>query len=195
MKIIVGLGNPGKSYEHTRHNVGFDTIDLLGDQTGIHTARAKFSSLVAEGLYRGQKVALIKPQTFMNLSGRAVREAMAWYRVAPEDCLIISDDIDLASGALRVRARGGAGTHNGWRSILAETSSEAFPRVRIGVGGAPENWDLADWVLSRYKGAPDEKPVSEAIGLAGEAALLWLSEGIDKTMNRYNAKRNNETAV
>lgn len=195
MKIILGLGNPGKPYEHTRHNVGFDTVDLLADLTDIHTAKNKLSALVAEGNYKGQRVALIKPQTFMNESGRAVVQALQWYHIAPQDCLIVSDDIDLPAGAVRLRSRGGAGTHNGWRSILTQTSSELFPRVRIGVGAPPDQWDLADWVLSRYKGAPDDADVSAAIDAAAKAALCWLSEGIDIAMNRFNTKRNHEPTV
>lgn len=195
MKIIVGLGNPGKNYEHTRHNVGFDAIDLVADLADIHTARSRFSSLVAEGGYKGQRVALIKPQTFMNDSGRAVAQALQWYRVAPQDCLIVSDDIDLPAGSLRLRPHGGAGTHNGWRSIILQTSSEGFPRVRIGVGAPPAQWDLADWVLSRYMGAPDEKEIAPAVETAAEAALCWLTDGIDIAMNRFNAKRKHEPTV
>lgn len=195
MKIIIGLGNPGKPYEHTRHNVGFDTIDLIADLADIHTAKSKLSALVAEGNHQGERVALIKPQTFMNESGRAVVQALQWYHVEPQDCLIISDDIDLPSGAVRVRPYGGAGTHNGWRSILLQTASDRFPRVRIGVSAPPEQWDLADWVLSRYKGAPDDKDVSSAIETAAKAALCWLSDGIDAAMNRFNIKRNHEPTV
>ena len=195
MKISLGLGNPGKPYEHTRHNVGFDTIDLLADLAGIHTAKSKLSSLVAEGMYKGQRLALIKPQTFMNDSGLAVVQALNWYHIHPEDCLIISDDIDLPAGHVRLRPHGGAGTHNGWRSIIGQTASQQFPRVRIGVGAPPPQWDLADWVLSRYKGAPDSDNVSSAIEQAADAALCWLTEGIDCAMNRFNTKRNHEPAV
>lgn len=188
--LIVGLGNPGSRYEHTRHNVGFDTVDLIADRLSIHHAKEKLRAMVAEGQYMGRRVALVKPSTYMNDSGLAVSALMKWYHAEPKDILIISDDIDLAPGSLRLRPHGGAGTHNGWRSIIAETGSDRFPRIRVGVGAPPPKWDLADWVLSRVPGSPDAAKIEKTLELAADAALCFLSDGIDTAMNRYNRKQN-----
>ncbi len=195
MILIAGLGNPGDKYAHTRHNAGFDTIDRIADICNIHTARNKLRSLIAEGQWNGQRIALIKPLTFMNESGAAIAQALKWFRAEPQDLLIISDDIDLPPGTVRIRPHGGAGTHNGWRSIIETTKSDRFPRVRIGVGAPPPEWDLADWVLSRYKGSPDDEAVTKALDVAAQAALTFAKDGIDLAMNRYNTKKNEEPSV
>lgn len=187
MIAVIGLGNPGQKYQHTRHNVGFQVLDLLSARYDLPFLKSRCRSVVAEGHVAGQRLALLKPQTFMNLSGVAVREALDWYKLLPEEVLIISDDVDLPAGQLRIRPHGGAGTHNGWRSIIQETGSDRFPRIRIGVGAAPPEWDLADWVLSSFG---EQKPLmEEAYHLADEAADCFIRHGIDLAMNRYNAKR------
>ena len=135
MKIIAGLGNPGREYENTKHNVGFLTIDILAEKYGIKVNKIKFKGLVGEGMIGGQKVLLVKPQTYMNLSGQCIREVMAFYKLDPEDLTVIYDDIDLPMGNLRIRKKGSAGTHNGMRSIIYDLQEDGFPRIRIGIGG------------------------------------------------------------
>ena len=187
MKIWIGLGNPGAEYAHTRHNAGFEVIDRLALQWNIPVDRARCHGLVGEGRVNGERVALVKPQTFMNLSGDCVADVLRWYKAEPQDVMIFSDDIDLPLGTVRVRPFGGAGTHNGWRDILLKTGSDRFPRVRVGVGGKPPAWDLADWVLSRY--APeDQKTMDAAFDKAAEAAMCFAEHGIEEAMNQFNRK-------
>ena len=187
MLIFIGLGNPGAQYAHTRHNAGFEVIERLSRRWNIPVDRARCHGLVGEGRLEGQRVALIKPQTFMNLSGDCVADALRWYKAEPKNVMVFSDDIDLPLGAVRVRPFGGAGTHNGWRDILLKTGSDRFPRVRVGVGGKPPEWDLADWVLSRYA-AEDQPVMDEAFQKAAEAAECFALHGIEEAMNRYNRK-------
>ena len=187
MLAVIGLGNPGAAYQGTRHNVGFLAVDALARMLGIAITKNKCRALAGEGLVAGNRVALLKPQTFMNLSGLSVQDALNWYKLEPEQVLVISDDVDLRPGALRIRPHGGAGTHNGWRSILQQTGSDRFPRIRVGVGGPPPQWDLADWVLSRF--GEDEPALQEAIEQAAQAADCFLRHGIDLAMNRYNKRR------
>ncbi len=189
MKVLIGLGNPGAQYALTRHNAGFAVIEQLERKLGISVSRARCHALAGEGLCGSERVALLKPQTFMNLSGDCVADAMRWYKVAPSDVMIFSDDIDLEEGVLRVRPFGGAGTHNGWRDILLKTGSDRFPRVRIGVGHKPPQWDLADWVLSRYQTEEERKIMDEAFERAADAAICFVREGIDMAMNRFNGGR------
>lgn len=188
MFLIIGLGNPGDMYAHTRHNAGFEVIDLLAQKYNIAVNRSRCHALIGEGSIAGARAALIKPQTYMNLSGDCVQAAMHWYKCAPEETFIVSDDIDLALGAVRVRALGGAGTHNGWRDILLKTGSERFPRARVGVGAPPREWDLADWVLSRYQGETEQALMREAFVRAAEAAVCFMQYGIERSMNVYNKK-------
>ena len=148
MRLIVGLGNPGEKYEHTRHNAGFDALTMLADQLGVKSAKLKGNSLLMEAFIGGEKVLLCKPQTFMNLSGNAVQELMGFYKLTPDQLLILYDDIDIPLGWLRIRRNGSAGTHNGMRSVIACLNTEEFTRVRIGVGANPPGYDLVDWVLS-----------------------------------------------
>ncbi|RCX18424.1 peptidyl-tRNA hydrolase [Anaerobacterium chartisolvens] len=183
--IVVGLGNPGKKYDNTRHNVGFDTLDLLGARHCIKISKLKFKALIGEGSIDGQRVILAKPQTFMNLSGESVRDIADWYKVPLSDVIIIYDDIDLDTGKLRIRSKGSAGTHNGMRSILYHIQSENFPRIRIGIGRPPEGWDLADYVLSRFK-EDERRAVNTSIDLAVEAVSSIISGGIETTMSKYN---------
>ncbi len=187
MILIIGLGNYGDRYAHTRHNAGFDTIDILARRFNISVDRARCQGLIGEGLIGNERVALIKPQTYMNLSGDCVQAAMHWYKVDPEQVLVISDDIDLAVGQIRMRPHGGAGTHNGWRDILLKTGSDRFPRIRVGVGARPPQWDLADWVLSRYQGE-DVKLMDDAFQRAADAAEHFVRHGISDAMNIYNRK-------
>ena len=188
MLAIVGLGNPGEKYAHTRHNAGFDVIDILSQKLDIPVKKLKCQGMIGEGVAGGQKIALIKPQTFMNLSGLTVSEALNWYKLKPEEMLLIVDDIDLPFGQVRIRAKGGPGTHNGLRHIVQCTGSGDFPRVRVGMGAPPPQWDLADWVLGKFPDAESRKIAFDAYMLAADAALCWAEHGIDLTMNRYNKR-------
>ena len=189
MYLIVGLGNPGEKYNHTRHNVGFDVIALLSEKLNIPINRTKSNSLIGEGQYAGEKVVLCKPQTYMNLSGEAVQQLLHWYKLPPERLMVIYDDIDLAPGWLRIRGNGSAGTHNGMRSIVGCIGTEAFPRIRVGIGGRPTNFELADWVLSRYQAPEEWQSAFDAYHLAADAALAWMKTDIQTAMNRYNTKK------
>lgn len=189
MRLIIGLGNPGDKYDHTRHNVGFDVLTLLSGKLDIPIRHLRNRSLIGEGFCHGEKVALCKPQTYMNLSGEAVSELMRWYKLSPENLLVIYDDIDLAPGWLRIRPNGSAGTHNGMRSIVECLGTEAFPRIRVGIGGRPPKFELADWVLSRYQ-TPDEQRIAfDAYNLAADAAMDWVQNGVSSAMNRFNTKK------
>ena len=188
MKALVGLGNPGPEYELTRHNVGFLALEESARLLGVAGERRRFKGLVMEGFLGGEKIVLFKPATYMNLSGEALVELMHWYKLEPEDILVFSDDIDLAPGVMRLRMKGGAGTHNGWRSIIQMASSQDFPRARIGIGAPPPGWELKDWVLSRWDRDDHAAGVREAISLAAKAGVSFLKDGIQLTMNLYNVK-------
>ena len=186
--IIAGLGNPGKQYENTRHNAGFVALDAIAKKYGASVNRIRFKSICGETCIAGKKVLLLKPSTFMNLSGQCVSEVLSWYKLTPEETLIVLDDIDLPFGTVRVRPHGGAGTHNGLRNIVYLTGSDRFPRIRVGVGDRPENWELADWVLAGYQTEAERKIAFDAYCLAADAAACFVTEGIDKAMNRFNKK-------
>ena len=188
MLAVIGLGNPGEKYRHTRHNAGFDVVELLSARWSIPVLKLKCKAVVGEGTVRGERVVLIKPQTFMNESGLSVAEALRWYKLEPRQALIVVDDIDLPFGQVRLRAGGGPGTHNGLRSILQCTGTGDFPRVRIGMGNPPPEWDLADYVLGHFNTPEDRKTAFDAYQLAAQAAECWVEEGIDTAMNRYNRK-------
>ncbi|MBR3106111.1 MAG: aminoacyl-tRNA hydrolase [Clostridia bacterium] len=188
MLAIVGLGNPGEKYEHTRHNVGYDVISIIAAKLDTPIKKLKFQGTVGETIYKGQKLALIKPQTYMNLSGLTVQEALNWYKIEPKDMLLLVDDIDLPFGQVRVRAKGGPGTHNGLRHIVQCTGSGDFPRVRVGMGAPPPEWDLADWVLSKFQTEEERKIAFDAYMTAADAALCWAENGIDAAMNRFNKR-------
>lgn len=183
--IIVGLGNPGQKYEGTRHNVGFDTIELLAGKHGIAINKLKHKALSGEGSISGRRVLLVKPQTFMNLSGESVRDIVDWYKVPVGNIIIIYDDIDLPLGKLKVRPKGSSGTHNGMRSVIYQLQSDEFPRIRIGIDKPPEGWELANYVLSRFS-SEDRKIVDETIEKAAGAVEELLRAGIDQAMNKYN---------
>ena len=184
--LIVGLGNPGREYERTRHNTGFRAIDLLAQTLGCKIDKAKFQGLYGQTVYNGTKLFLLKPQTYMNLSGRAVLQLSAYYSIPPERIIVLFDDISLEPGRLRVRSDGSAGGHNGIKSIIAELGSQNFPRVKIGVGAKPNpEFDLAAWVLSTFS-AKEEKDLSFALKNVGQAALLIIDQGVPQAANRFN---------
>lgn len=186
MHVIVGLGNPGRAYENTRHNVGFKAVDLLAEGHQIKLNKIKHKALVGEGFISGQKVLLVKPQTYMNLSGQSVREVLEYYKIDPENLLVLYDDIDIPSGRIRIRKKGSAGTHNGMRSIIYDIRTDQFPRIRIGIGRETP-MDLKDFVLSGFSG--DEKSaVEDAIRRAADGVVCYLEKGIERAMGEYNVK-------
>lgn len=186
--LIVGLGNPGTEYEKTRHNCGFQAVDRLAQKLDCRMDRAKFQGLYGQTQYGGRKLFLLKPQTFMNLSGRSVLPLSAYFQIPPQRIIVLFDDISLEPGRLRVRKDGSAGGHNGIKSIIAELGSEAFPRVKIGVGAKPHpDYDLAAWVLSTFS-ASEEKALDPALDRAGEAALCIIDHGVPEAANRFNGK-------
>ncbi|MDR1061978.1 MAG: aminoacyl-tRNA hydrolase [Clostridiales bacterium] len=186
--LIIGLGNPGKAYEATRHNAGFCVLDSIAEKTriGVHRKRAK--SLVGEGRYEGRKLVLIKPQTYMNLSGEAVAEAVRYYGPAPERLILVYDDADLPFATIRLRPYGSPGTHNGMRSVAEFLGGWKFPRVRVGIGAPPGRMDIKDYVLARMT-AEESGRFSEAVDLAAAAALDIALLGIEKAMNLHNPQR------
>lgn len=184
--IVVFLGNPGDKYENTRHNVGFMTADALGEKLNKPIQRLKFKALTNVVEYGGCRVLLMKPTTYMNLSGEAVREAAAFYKIPPERVLVICDDISLPVGKLRLRRHGSAGGHNGLRSIIGQLHSDQFPRLKIGVGQKPHpDYDLADWVLGHFS-PQDAKVIDEAADRACDAIECLLSQGMDRAMAKFN---------
>lgn len=187
-KIIVGLGNPGTTYAGTRHNAGFEVINLLSRRWNAPLSKKKCKGLLAEVQRGEQRIVLCQPQTFMNLSGECVAELRSWYKASLQDLLVIYDDIDLPLARLRVRKAGSAGTHNGMRSILSQVGDSQFPRIRVGVGAKPEGWDLADWVLSRYALREEQDAMGEAFSHAADCVELWLDRGIDEAMQHFNQK-------
>lgn len=188
MYLIVGLGNPTKQYEHTRHNIGFDTITYLADHYHISMNTKKFQGICGSGYIEGQKVLLLMPQTYMNLSGQSVSEAAAFYKLDPAaEVIVIYDDIALEPGNIRVRKKGSAGGHNGIKNIIAHLGTQEFQRIRIGVGEKPKEYDLADYVLGRFS-AEDRKLVEEAFANAADAVRLMVQGKTDEAMNLYNRK-------
>ena len=186
--MIVGLGNPGRQYVKTRHNIGFRTVDLLASQLGVKIDKAKYKCLVAAAAADGEKILLVKPQTFMNSSGEAVLWASRYYKLPPERIIVISDDISLPLGRIRIRAEGSAGGHNGLKSIIADLGSQAFPRVRVGIGEKPHpDYDLADWVLSNFS-AQEETLLAPAIENAAEAVRELMQNGVQRAAARFNGK-------
>lgn len=189
MHIIIGLGNPGKEYQRTRHNIGFDVIDVLSEKLGIALTKSAMHGLIGEGFLDGEKVVLVKPQTYMNLSGQCVTELVSWYKAPMENVLVIYDDIDLPLGKLRLRASGSAGTHNGMRSVIGLLGRQDFPRLRVGVGTKPEGWELADWVLSHYQTPEERKTQFDAFLLAADTAVDWVKNGLESAMRTANAPK------
>ncbi|MDO5689253.1 MAG: aminoacyl-tRNA hydrolase [Tissierellia bacterium] len=185
MKLVVGLGNPGLKYEHTRHNVGFRVVDLLAEDAGIKVNKIKWKSLYGEGRLAGDKVILLKPQTFMNNSGIAVMEAVNFFKLPLEDVIVIYDDIDIPFGTIRIKPMGSSGSHNGMKSILFHLQDEAFPRVRISIGKKPSYMDLADFVLSSFA-KTEEKTLERQLNAAAASVKEIIQRGVDAAMNEYN---------
>jgi len=184
--LIVGLGNPGEQYENTRHNVGFLVADELGERGNFPIQRLKFRALTSTASIGGQGALMMKPVTYMNLSGEAVGEAARFYKIAPDHVLVISDDVDLPLGKLRIRTGGSAGGHNGLKSIIQHLGTDQFPRLKVGVGGKPHpGYDMADWVLSKLQGE-EKKVMDEAVKRAADAVECLLRDGPQKAMNRFN---------
>ena len=188
MYVIAGLGNPGREYEGTRHNVGFMTLDALADKYNIDVREKAFKGLIGKGMIEGNKVILVKPQTYMNLSGECIRQVMDYYKVDPEDILVVYDDISLAPGQLRIRAKGSAGGHNGIKSIIAHLGTQEFPRVKVGVGEKPSRMDLADYVLGHFP-KEEQATMDDAVKEAADAVCEIVNVGIAQAMNDHNRKK------
>lgn len=185
MYIIAGLGNPGKQYEGSRHNVGFMTLDVLADRYHIDVSEKGHKALIGKGVIEGNKVILVKPQTFMNLSGESIRSVLDYYKAEPSEFIVIYDDISLEPGSLRIRKKGSAGGHNGIKNIIAHLGTQEFPRVRVGVGAKPPRMDLADYVLGRFSKGEKER-MEQAYQDGAAAAVSMMTEGIDAAMNHFN---------
>ena len=187
--LIVGLGNPGKDYERTRHNAGYRALDVLAGKLGCKVDKGKFQGLYGQTTYDGKKLFLLKPLTYMNLSGRSVLQLSAYFNIPPQRIIVLFDDISLEPGRLRIRADGSAGGHNGIKSIISEVGSQEFPRVKIGVGAKPHaEQDLADWVLSSFS-ASEDKVLISALDRAADAALCIIDRGVPEAANRYNGSK------
>lgn len=187
MYVIAGLGNPGRKYENTKHNVGFITIDRLAEKHEIKVNQIKHKALVGQGRIAGEKVMLVKPQTYMNLSGQSIREIVRYYDIQPDHLMIIYDDVDIPAGHLRIRKKGSAGTHNGMKSIIYDLQFDTFPRLRIGIGTEKKE-DMIHFVLSGFAGE-EKKKVEDAVERAVAAIDLWLEKGIEIAMGEYNTKK------
>jgi PTH1 family peptidyl-tRNA hydrolase len=188
MYIIVGLGNPGRDYTNTRHNIGFDVIDTLADVAGISVIEKKHKAIIGKGVLDGQKVILVKPQTYMNLSGESVRDIIDYYKVDEEqELIVISDDTSLDVGSIRIRKKGSAGGHNGLKNIIAHLGHDTFMRVKMGVGEKPKGYDLADYVLGHFSSG-ERKLMDEAAKTAVEAIRMMMAGDVDKAMNQFNRK-------
>lgn len=189
MYIIAGLGNPDKKYEHTRHNVGFDVIDAMSKKYNIALTEKKHKGIYGSGYIAGQKVLLVKPLTYMNLSGECIEELLQFYKLDPDsELLVIFDDISLEPGRIRVRAKGSAGGHNGIKNIIAMTGTQGFARIKVGVGEKPQGWDLADYVLGRFSNE-ERAEVEQAFADAMDAAEMILMDDLSGAMNKFNGKK------
>lgn len=188
MYVIAGLGNPGAKYENTRHNIGFMVIDAIAEKNHISVKEKKHKALIGKGMLGGGKVLLVKPQTFMNLSGESVREIIDYYKIEEKtELIVISDDVSLAPGALRIRKKGSAGGHNGLKNIIQHLGHDEFQRVRLGVGEKTSGFDLADYVLGHFD-EDDKVLIAESVELAAEAVEVMIAEGADRAMNQFNKK-------
>ena len=186
MYVIAGLGNPGREYEKTRHNMGFQAIDRLAERSGIDVKRLKHRALIGDGRISGKRVLLVKPQTYMNNSGQSLGEIIRYYHVEPEHLIVIYDDMDLQTGSIRIRKKGGPGSHNGMKSVISHVGTQDFPRIRIGIGASGgENWK--DFVLDEIS-KKDQQLLSGALDRAAEAACAILTDGIDNAMNQWNKR-------
>jgi len=181
MYVIVGLGNPGRKYEHTRHNVGFDVLEVLSQKHNIPMRKLRCKAAIGEGTINGQKVVLAQPQTFMNLSGESVVQLLNWYKPEEDQLIVVYDDVDLQEGKLRFRPSGSAGTHNGMRNIIYLMGRDNFPRVRVGIGRPAEGWDMADWVLSGYNTPELRKTMFDAYMNAADVIAELIEKGVEPT--------------
>lgn len=183
--IIAGLGNPGNKYNGTKHNVGFEALDILSREYSIDISKLKHKALLGEGKIGGKRVVLVKPQTFMNLSGESLREIVSWYKADINKVIIIYDDIDLDLGKIRVRPKGSSGSHNGMKSLIYHLQNDNFPRVRIGIGKPKPGWDLANYVLSRFD-KDEQEIIGEATQKSANAAVEIIKNGVESAMNKFN---------
>ncbi|MDA3847604.1 MAG: aminoacyl-tRNA hydrolase [Vallitaleaceae bacterium] len=191
MYIIVGLGNPGLKYETTKHNIGFEVIERLGFEHNIKIDRKKHKALIGQGVIKGRKVILVKPQTYMNLSGESIRSILDFYNLSAANVMIIYDDTSLELGALRIRLKGSAGGHNGVKSLIQHLGTDEFVRIKVGVGEKPPGWDLADYVLSQF--TKQEIPIMiDTVKETAKAVEMILDQGVTVSMNQYNRKRKEE---
>lgn len=192
MYIIVGLGNPGREYQNTRHNIGFQVINAIAEKNNISVKEKKYKALIGKGLVAGQKVLLVKPQTYMNLSGESVREVIDYYKIdEKEELIVISDDISLDVGQIRIRKKGSAGGHNGLKNIILHLGHDQFERIKMGVGEKPQGYDLADYVLGHFTQL-EQKILQDSIVRASQAVETIMTDGVDQAMNRYNQKNKAE---
>ena len=187
--LIVGIGNPGRQYETTRHNVGFHTVDVLSKKLGVQMRSRRFKTVHGTAVYQGNQVILAKPQTYVNLSGEAVRSLSKYYDVAPEHIIVVADDVYLDMGAMRIRPSGSAGGHNGLKNIISQLGTDGFPRVRLGTGPQPEGMDLIEFVL-RPMTSGERKTMKDIYEEAAEACLVLIKDGAERAMNLFNGKRN-----
>lgn len=187
MYIIIGLGNPSREYQATRHNIGFDAVTRISDDYSISLDMKKHKAVCGKGMIGGERVILAQPQTFMNLSGESVRELIDFYKVSNEEIIVIYDDISLDVGQLRIRKKGSAGGHNGIKNIISHLGTDEFMRIKVGVGDKPKDWDLADYVLSRFP-KEDEDKIREALKKSSMACETIITKGIEAAMNLYNKK-------
>lgn len=185
--LIAGLGNPGSQYEHNWHNMGFMALEILSQRHKLPVTRIRFKGLTAQGSLADQKVILLKPTTYMNLSGESIREALAFFKIPPQRCLVLFDDLDIPVGQIRIRPSGGPGTHNGMRSIVSCLGTEDFPRIRIGIGPLPEHWELVRYVLSDVS-QDRQETVWQSLCKAADTVELIVSTGLEPAMNRMNRK-------
>ncbi|MGB7324366.1 MAG: aminoacyl-tRNA hydrolase [Rubripirellula sp.] len=186
MKLIVGLGNPGNKYDRTRHNIGFVAVDKVASLVSASPSKVKFDGLLAEAVTGGEKVALLWPQTYMNASGQSVRRAVDFYKIDAEDVLVVCDDLNLASGKVRLRASGSAGGQKGLSDTIRHLQTDSFARLKIGIGRPPEGWDVSDYVLGRFSSS-EQETMESATTAAAKAAICWATEGVVAAMNRHNA--------
>lgn len=192
MYIIVGLGNPGREYQNTRHNIGFQVIDAIAEKNNISVKEKKYKALIGKGVVAGQKVLLVKPQTYMNLSGESVREVIDYYKIdEKEELIVISDDISLDVGQIRIRKKGSAGGHNGLKNIILHLGHDQFERIKMGVGEKPQGYDLADYVLGHFT-RMEQEILQDSIARAVQAVETIMTDGVDQAMNRYNQKNKAE---
>lgn len=192
MYIIVGLGNPGREYQNTRHNIGFQVIDAIAEKNNISVKEKKYKALIGKGVVAGQKVLLVKPQTYMNLSGESVREVIDYYKIdEKEELIVISDDISLDVGQIRIRKKGSAGGHNGLKNIILHLGHDQFERIKMGVGEKPQGYDLADYVLGHFT-QMEQEILQDSIARVVQAVETIMTDGVDQAMNRYNQKNKAE---